>query len=520
MLQPGYRQYIQPAHPLLHEVFTPGGERAGALEHALARLQNRFTYQPIRGRAGFDTLREEMEQKPAGESTVINCFDLCCLLVSQLRAAGWSEEQVFVVLCDALGRQRQVYADFHACILLQDGATQLWIEPETLGARPLTGAQILAGFKLHLIFNDRHVYFTTAEKERLVRGEVVGSGRQQILYGTADAELEALASRPALRQLVDACFRTGTMPAPEPDLATAATAHGLLRRTEAGWEPGSRLILVPREPERALRTLIEPALDIYLGIAAATIPTLRAAYERCAAASSFAWSEVCHGVVAGMFIDLAVGAQLGLAADVIRDCGTSVLWVFENVSAANAFGVRWSAPPSNRQGLAQLWHTRVARQPLKVNAEMVGALARHAVGQPVGADRDWLYLRYLKLVRSGAITIPVFGPEDTPRLLAPLQAGAARLVEEAISPALELAAEHPWWQQLHQRGGFRHAALRLVLEYAVDRVIDAGLLAPFPSGADVPLAWGRWLWIEPEGAPSRLVPTSFATAGAEGAAKP
>jgi hypothetical protein len=60
----------------------------------------------------------------------------------------------------------------------------------------------------------------------------------------------------------------------------------------------------------------------------------------------------------------------------------------------------------------------------------------------------------------------------------------------------------------------RHAGVRLILEYGIDRVISAGLIDPFPEGAEIPLHLGRWLWREPAGGPE-LVAGGFGAPGVD-----
>src|SRR5689334_13934518 len=102
MTAPGYRAHVEPAHPLLFEVFHSLPRSAGraGLEAAIADLRGHFVYRPVRGRLGFDRLREARADDGAGPSTA-NCFDLSTLLVSHLRRSGWSPDEVYVVLCDA-----------------------------------------------------------------------------------------------------------------------------------------------------------------------------------------------------------------------------------------------------------------------------------------------------------------------------------------------------------------------------------------------------------------------------------
>jgi hypothetical protein len=74
-----------------------------------------------------------------------------------------------------------------------------------------------------------------------------------------------------------------------------------------------------------------------------------------------------------------------------------------------------------------------------------------------------------------------------------LARGGRRLLREAVEVAIEGLAGHPWWQRMRCDDSYRHALLRLMLEYGADRVFDAGLLAP--AGPGLPASWGRWIWL-------------------------
>ena len=55
---------------------------------------------------------------------------------------------------------------------------------------------------------------------------------------------------------------------------------------------------------------------------------------------------------------------------------------------------------------------------------------------------------------------------------------------------------------------YRHAALRLILDLGIDRVISAGVCDPFPdlpNLSETPAAWGRWLWDDPTAPAGDLV---------------
>ena len=513
-----YRQHIETDHPLLSEVFgsaevaAPGS--VAVLEDALTDVKARFFYKGTRGRTGFDQLLENLRRAAPGERVLINCYDLSCLLASHFRITGWGPEDAFVVFCDRLLTEEMARVDFHACNLLRCGDETFWIEPEVLEATRLSGDEILETYKVRLVFNDTHIYFTEDEKRRVVMSDMPAIGQQVFLYGRGHTETQAVYSDSRFDALVAGYFESGRLECDD-DLAEKALACGLLANEDGGYSAGPRLMLVPRAAELELRNRIEPAIDVYLGIVSKTVPALRAAYEAGEAARSFDWSQVCHTIVAGMLIDLSVGVNLKLAADVRGTIGDAVIWAFENISAENGFGVQWNVGSHPSRAAAQLWHRTVTRQPLRLEKAMSDALVQLARGEAeVSSSREWLFLKFTKLVREGKVVPPVFGPDDTTRLLEPLMSAGVELVEKAVTPAFEMAARDPWWGRLNEDASYRHAVVRLVLEYATDRVVSAGLLPPFPTG-EVDVTWGRWVWIEPDDSPGRLVPPSFDAQPAE-----
>lgn len=336
------------------------------------------------------------------------------------------------------------------------------------------------------------------------------------LYGERDPGIAALLREPSFQHLVGELFRTGEPALPrEPppwwddalrlDLL-AAGGSGSAGSAGSRYRAGRRLLLVPADAGRGVADLLRPALARYEEIAGATGAALRAAYGRTAAAERFSWPQVSHSVVAGLFLDLAMGREALRSGRISRrPTGDSVLWAFQGLSAENAYGVSAvPAGPAHPAFFAELWHRRARQTEPRLGPSLVEALSRIARGEPGGVHpRDLLVLRHLKLVRTAGgslqLQVPAFGVADTARLSAPLKEGARQLVEGAIDPALELLEHHPWWRERLRSEAYRHVALRLILDAGIDRVIAAGICDPFPDGPDIPVEWGRWLWEGPAG---------------------
>ena len=511
-----YRHFIDRAHPIVEAVFgPPPADRAHALAHALERLDRRSVYVPgPPGRRPFDDLFTALT--PA-DRLPLNCLNWCCLLVSHLRAGGIRAEDVFAAVITARGMRLDCNV-VHAGVLVRGSAREwIWIDPAHPDPARLSGAELMARYVFAVVFNDRELYVRDGDKHRVLAGPC-GRGTRVYLYGRADGRLRSLIRAPAfLRAVPDLCAR-GTIDGDRIDRETAEAAASaeLLAPHGGGCRAGRRLVLVSAAAEAAVRDIAEPALDRYLEIVASGIGALRQAFADTAAGRVFEWNQVAHTIVPAMLMDLSVGQHLGLHDEVTERHGDAVVWAFEHVSADNGYGVVWTADPDRPGGFGQVWHRTVARDPMRLAPRMAAALGRMAAGEPIDEPKALLYLTHLGLVRRAAVAVPVFDASDAGRLMAPINTLAAKLVADALRPALARVADHPAWSPAATPQS-THAAVRLLLEYAIDRVVYAGVVPPFPAGGDAPLAWGRWVWIEPAGAraltPRVFDPVQAAVAG-------
>lgn len=346
------------------------------------------------------------------------------------------------------------------------------------------------------------------------------SGEKLFLFGDNHPEIAELIDDPGFRRLVRELYREERVAAPpELPLVERAVACGLLTREGGGLTPGPRLVTVPESADDGVLELMRPAMALYVEIAGEVIAEMREVFEGSAAARAFSWPDVRHALAAGMFLDLAMGREVVRGGEITRrPSGDCVVWAFERITPRNGYGVQWTPtgqPPVDEPTFyAQLWHLDVQRPNGRLSPRMADLLVRAARGEDLGdAAREALFLRHLGLLRrSGSrleVRIPVFDPAVTERLLPILDAGGRRLVADAVAPALERLADHPWWGPRIDRQAYRHAAVRLVLEYGVDCVIASDVLAPFPAPEGLSPAWGRWIWAEPAGELS-LMPSRVA----------
>jgi hypothetical protein len=525
-----YRDFVSPGHPLLDDLFpgppVPRSAGAGeALAAALGRARGRLRYDPTPGRHDFADLRRQAAAA-GGAPVVLNCIDCACALASYLRKAGFGADEVYVALG---GRASPILAggeQFHAWVALRREAGLVWIDPADLEPATTTGETVLAHHRLFALFNDRHLYFLDAEKRRALTHAVPAGSFRIYLFGRAEPPLAAAIADPGFHRVVRRMAGAGRCAAGEVEgVAETAlagwTAAGLLAREGEFLAPGRKLVLVSAAAERELFALAGESIDRYLGIAGATVPRLRAAYRGCAAARRWGWPEVEHAVVAGMLLDLSVGREFEILGRVQRERGANVVWAFERVSAVEGIGVVWAEEAAAHWGIGQIWHVAVQREPVRLGAAMVELVGRAALGQPLAeAAADLLYLRYHRLLQRAAdrweVAWPTFVPADVERLSPPLVAGGRRLLAAAILPVMARLDDHPWWRRARQDEAYRHAVLRLMLDYGTDRVFDAGLVAPAPRG-EAPPAWGRFVWLGRRGdALPRSVDAEAGAAGDQG----
>lgn len=333
-------------------------------------------------------------------------------------------------------------------------------------------------------------------------------------FGERSPEIAALLRERSFLALVGRLFRDGEPALPRAPLPVweDAVRLDLLASAGEGYRAGRRLVLIPAAAGQGTAALLGPALERYVEIAAATGSRLRTAYAETAAAERFPWDRVSHSLLAGLFLDLAMGREVFRSGRISRrPTGDAVLWAFQGISAESSCGVSAvPAVPPCRAVFAELWHCRTRPARPRLGPAHVEILARIARGEPAGGtSRDLLLLKHLGLVRTSGgparLQLPAFGASDAARLHGPLEEGARRLVAEAIDLALALLELHPWWGERVRSEAYRHAAIRLILDHGIGRVIAAGVCDPFPAPPDTPVEWGRWLWDDPEGPAGELV---------------
>lgn len=500
----GYRRYVQPGHPVVQRIF---GDRRPQRRDALATAvevlgAEPFEYRPYRGMLEFDDLERALAE---GRPRIwLNCLTYCCLAVSWLRKLGLGSREVFVAIGESHLLTAEARNDLHAWVLVvrpgDDGGLES-VEPILADITVTRAEELEDAYRVHGLFNDHFLHVVPAERRRALTGVRRGHPLQPYLYGRYSPEISGILGEPGFRPLLAAVFAgEGTTEELRP-LAQRAVDAQLLADLDPPT-PGERLVTVSKDRETAFLELAQPWLDRYLGLCLKGARDLERAYGELAVARHHPWEAVCHTLVAGFLMDLAIGHQLALGDEVRENHSSAVVWAFEWISADNAFGVQWLPAGRPGSGYGQLWHRTTNRRPLRLGRAAIQRLLDHAGDGPAEEDaKTDLWLRYQKLLRGSPEPRPVppyFSPEDAGRLVPLLMEAGRRLVEEAVAPCLAAAAEDPVWGPIADLPGSSHAGVRLLLEYATDRLVDAGGLAPFPATGTAGPEWGRWLWEEPE----------------------
>lgn len=341
-----------------------------------------------------------------------------------------------------------------------------------------------------------------------------------LLYGDKTPGIAALLASSELRQLIAPLLRAEAAESPLPRTETfeSAVEEGLLAASGKSYRPGDKLVVIPAHAERDLPALMGSALTRYAEIASDAASELHRITADLEVGRHNEWSGLSHPVVAGLMLDLAVGDVLLTDDQIQREpVGGTVVWAFEQISGKNSFGVQWWPAEGDRAMFAQLWHRTVPRGDLRLSPQLVDCLLQEAglttADSPAAAHgKHRLYLRHLGFLKPSQngtkLPFPVFGQSETRELLPTLSTAGRRLVEEGVKPALDVLVDHPWWGSRVENDAYRHAAVRLILEYGVDRALETGALPPFPATENEPPVWGRWLWQEPGDAGTSLIPSS------------
>lgn len=219
-----------------------------------------------------------------------------------------------------------------------------------------------------------------------------------------------------------------------------------------------------------------------------------------------AWEDVAPILIAGLVLDIGVRNVLLTAGFIKEQPQDFWIWVFEaGTCARNALGLRiWGGPPPEAS-LNELWHHLTQRPyPLQISVEDVRLLSSIAArGKECNCSsweasrrRSALKLAFYKLLKKNRdcyiLNVPALDSHAQEKVYREATRVARRVVSEGVGASIEIAEALCRSEfYIESTDIFKHAFARLLLEHAVDCILECHLLEPFPTAADYP--WGCWL---------------------------
>jgi len=181
------------------------------------------------------------------------------------------------------------------------------------------------------------------------------------------------------------------------------------------------------------------------------------------------------------------------------------MWIFEGgTGAIHGFGVRLRG--SNQEGgtFHELWHSSTRRPHLlKIDLPDIALLrslarpgGRAANDLNVEEQKQALKLSFFQLCRRRNeryfLNIPVLDAADGEEVRAEVRRICGDIMTGTVDCAMEEAAQiYSSEFSSSVADIFKHAFARVLMEHAMDRVLERRLIEPFPNIAD--FSWGCWL---------------------------
>jgi hypothetical protein len=438
-----------------------------------------------------------------------NCFSLSCLVASALRRLGTSEHGVAVFI----GCPKDHPDLVHAYVLTvgKEPGRIAVIEPELMKAMDYSVEEFWEKYQVYCLFNDALELISQDEKQAWVAklggashgapgpeadpgsknagkdaGARISEGKpiQWIAYGAVNQ-----ACRDMFQQLMSQSHKDSTAK--------------FLEKLDA--ESRSRIAVVPAAVMAQMTQTALGAACHYSRIISAEIEDIRR-LVRCFRHSGkrLEWTDVAHILVAGLLVDLGVREQL-LRSGTIREQPEDFwIWGFEGGTGAhNAFGVRLQESEGNGAVLHELWHCKSQRpHRLKIDTcdiRLLKSMSEGRFGDASVSSEDRqraLKLTFYRLSKKQNGTyianLPVLAETDAEVVRWETSRIARLLTSQAVLPAME-QADKVYASEFFASPPdiFRHAFARLLMEHAMDRLVDEKALPAFPLQPDN--AWGWWL---------------------------
>lgn len=439
-----------------------------------------------------------------------NCFSLSCLVASALRRLGTPEHAVAVFIGCPKAHPDLVHA--YVLTLGKEPGYVAVVEPELMKAMDFPLEEFWAKYRIYCLFNDRFEV-TSRDEERVWLLKLVqnSNGVSGPEAGTVAGKAATTSdSQTAAKKSVQ-WIAYGAVNQACRDIFQQLTTQNesdssaeFLATLDAQYR--ARIAVVPAAVTAQLTRIAIDAAQNYFKIISSEMDAIHG-LARCFRHSGkqLEWTDLAHIVIAGLLVDLGVREQLLRTATIKEQPDDFWIWGFEGgTGARNSFGIRLQEGEGKGAVFFELWHCRSKRpQMLKIDTRDIRLLKSMSEGR-LGEVSDLssedqhraIKLAFYRLCSktNGTYTanIPVLAEPGAEAVHGEISRIAGLLTSQAVMPALEEADKiYALEFSASPADIFRHAFARLLMEHAMDRLIEGNALPAFPLQPDY--GWGCWL---------------------------
>jgi len=288
----------------------------------------------------------------------------------------------------------------------------------------------------------------------------------------------------------------------------ALVEHKLLRIVGGAYASSIPVITDAKAGE--LRSALVPLASVVARVVERRMGELESAYSRTALSGEFAWSDVAHGCVDALLLDLSMlsclenlRAREGLFRDWSEEQLAIPFFGMEVGPNLTNFGV--NSMLLDGFGMS-IMHGSIVRREIYLSqfVEVVekerSALAELCRGSYTGGVPRGLVELGLVRASRGCYepAVPMLRDRDKELMTEVVVAIAHEAAEELVRryDRIEMAfVDLGYSRRLEGMGDFAELALHVVMALSIEELVDRGVLPRIPEEA--PPNWGVWLWSRP-----------------------
>jgi len=500
-----YSDRVQPGNSAVHQVAAAiarfAGNREGLtdgewLAAAAGYFLQSFQFVDTRGPVPI----EETVRSRRG-----NCLALSCLLASALKHLGVLKHGVAVFAgCRLLQPER-----LHAYVLTRGEKPEelTLVDPQFMKPMGLSLQGFWERYRVYVLFDDLQET-TSNDAMRAWLANLAGASAHQasqrlewIVYGTPAAVCGEIAKQ------LGGSSDSGAGPGERRSLGIMDRLNLAAERLDAldpQWR--TKVAVVPEKAARRLARVAHESSQTYARIIAAEMVRLAGlARHFSREGRPCSWDELSHIVTAGMVIDMGLRDQLLHLGLIEQQPIDFWMWIFEGgTGATHGFGVRLRGSNPKAGTFHELWHSSTRRPyPLKIDLPDIALLrslarpgGRAANDLNIEEQKQALKLSFFNLCARRderyILNIPVLAAADGEAVRAEVRRICGDIMTGTVGRAMEEAAQiYSSEFSSSVADIFKHAFARVLMEHAMDRVLEHKLIGPFPALAD--FSWGCWL---------------------------